>query len=600
MSCRLPALTLVLAIFSASIACAQPKNRVPQLTSLIKNAGTDSLKVLYLGELADHYYTYKLDLLGDSVLKQQLFTAENNRNKNLILSVLFSNVLNNINRWSSTETFERALKFIQKGLDFAKSIDREDYIALGHARLAELYRKKGDLENAFLHANMGIATAQNIVGDSIRAVATIQLADVYLDQHQSLVAFKTYNNAYELALKDKNDNLLSAIYTKLSNLYKALGNNEIAKEYLFKSLDLHIFHNNVNGQIEDYLALVNLTDQKEYLDKATLLLKRTQSEKHKLMVHRLTFAYKILYTTPNEALDYFNATESLRSSYSNQGKHYVNWKIAEIYTFGTPPNFDSALHYYQLAEPHFETNVNASTQEDFFSGLANVYEINGYVDSAIARYQQTLRLSETLKNLDRMVGVNDKLSSLYRQKNDYKRAFEYAEQSRFLKDSMQLLNKERDVVLLEVDRENKKIAADQEQQRRDLLKKRNLQYMAITIAIAAFFLFLIVIGMFPVSKFTINMLSFFAFICLFEFIVLLIDSYLHKVTHGEPLKIWLVKIFLIALLVPCQHFLEHAMTHFLASEKLVLIRKHINLKRWGRRQKKATPLEVADSDITVL
>jgi hypothetical protein len=96
---------------------------------------------------------------------------------------------------------------------------------------------------------------------------------------------------------------------------------------------------------------------------------------------------------------------------------------------------------------------------------------------------------------------------------------------------------------------------------------------------------------------TIKMLSFFAFICLFEFIVLLIDSYLHKITHGEPLKIWLIKIFLIALLVPIQHFLEHGMVHFLASQRLLRMRQRLSLKRWITALKKPTPkVEVAKTD----
>jgi hypothetical protein len=133
-------------------------------------------------------------------------------------------------------------------------------------------------------------------------------------------------------------------------------------------------------------------------------------------------------------------------------------------------------------------------------------------------------------------------------------------------------------------------------------RKRNLQYMAITIAIAAFFFLMVLVGSFPVSRFTIKALSYFAFICLFEFIVLLIDSALHHATHGEPLKIWLVKIFLIALLVPLQHGLEHGLTRFLASRRLVKMRSRLSVRRWLTNMKKpvAGMENVIEQDTAVL
>ena len=137
---------------------------------------------------------------------------------------------------------------------------------------------------------------------------------------------------------------------------------------------------------------------------------------------------------------------------------------------------------------------------------------------------------------------------------------------------------QREVVLLEVERENKKHYKDIADQAANVLRIRNLQYIAISIAIAAFFMFMVLMGMLPVSKITIKMLGFFAFICLFEFIVLLIDNYLHKLTHGEPLKIWLIKIFLIAALVPFQHFLEHSVVRFLASQRLLRMRQQLSIK----------------------
>ncbi len=102
---------------------------------------------------------------------------------------------------------------------------------------------------------------------------------------------------------------------------------------------------------------------------------------------------------------------------------------------------------------------------------------------------------------------------------------------------------------------------------------------------------MLIIGMFPVSKLTIKILGYISFISLFEFIVLLIDTVLHKLTHGEPLKIWLIKIVLIAMLVPIQHFLEHRLIKYLESRKLMKARTKFTIKNLFQKTKKPAPVK---------
>jgi hypothetical protein len=70
-------------------------------------------------------------------------------------------------------------------------------------------------------------------------------------------------------------------------------------------------------------------------------------------------------------------------------------------------------------------------------------------------------------------------------------------------------------------------------------------------------------GKFKVKPWFIRTLGFISFILLFEFIILLIDHQLHVLTNGEPLPILLVKIVIIAFLLPFHHWLEHKVIHYL-------------------------------------
>ena len=186
---------------------------------------------------------------------------------------------------------------------------------------------------------------------------------------------------------------------------------------------------------------------------------------------------------------------------------------------------------------------------------------------AIGYYEKALALKSSANDPQQEASYASALSSLYEQEKDYKKAFYYAHQGTALNDTLQKLSNQRDIVLMEVDNAKKKHENELEliaQQRR---VKRNLQYMAFTVLITVFFFLLIVMGMLRISRITIKLLGYLGFISLFEFIVLLIDPFLKVITDDQPLKIWLLKILLIALLVPLQHSLEHRLVLFLQSRK---------------------------------
>jgi hypothetical protein len=84
------------------------------------------------------------------------------------------------------------------------------------------------------------------------------------------------------------------------------------------------------------------------------------------------------------------------------------------------------------------------------------------------------------------------------------------------------------------------------------------------------FTLLVLLGVFQVSEATIKLLGFFAFILLFEFIILIADTKIHHMTHGEPLPILAIKIVLIAILLPLHHWLEHKVVKYLTSRRLII------------------------------
>ncbi len=113
--------------------------------------------------------------------------------------------------------------------------------------------------------------------------------------------------------------------------------------------------------------------------------------------------------------------------------------------------------------------------------------------------------------------------------------------------------------------------------------------MLITIVVATAFLLMIMIGMFKVSTTIIRLMGFLSLLFFFEFIILLLDTWIHHLTHGEPWKIWLIKIGIISLLLPLHHFLEHKLIHYLLSRHLITVRSRFSISKLFKKKKKVLP-----------
>src|SRR5688572_15903329 len=110
-------------IISILLAFFQVAGQVPgekELLNRIATARTDEVRITALGELAELYSIYRDNKKADSVLGKQLLLAEVSQNQDLILKTVSGSTINNIANWSSKETFDRSMAFLQKTLNYAK------------------------------------------------------------------------------------------------------------------------------------------------------------------------------------------------------------------------------------------------------------------------------------------------------------------------------------------------------------------------------------------------------------------------------------------------------------------------------------------------
>lgn len=561
-------------LFSAVLFFSCSKNQTNDTDELVQQY----VKINKLILLADSFFVMENNEAADSVLQDALQLAEATRNQDIILRTLFYNTALNINANSTKERLDNYKVFINQGLEYATLYKRQDFIAYANANLAELYIAKGDLANALKAGNMAFSIAFSLKNDSCKIVTALQLGKVYENQKELVLAYKTYSNANDIANATTEKQLLPEVYHHIGGLYETLNKNEEAKEYYFKSLDLN--KNNIEGQIKDFIALGSIYDYKValvYLQKAIDLSNKTNNLRFKKKALMYLFSYKIINGNPKDALAFFNQHPLVGQVYANRGPKYLNWIIGEVYLYGN--ELDSAKYYFDKCISEFKDDYDKNAKINVLAENASIYQQLNMRQNAIEFYKETNDLSLQTANISNVISSAQHLKTLYEETGNYKEALFYANIQDKFKDTLGVMMKEREFATLEIENENKKRALDLKFEEQRIQKVHTLQYIGILISITLFFMgFIFLSGKNKFSSRAIEVIGFFAFIFLFEFITLILDSKIHHVTHGSPLKIWLIKIVIISFLLPLHHFIEEEAIHYLTSKKLIKTKERFNWK----------------------
>jgi hypothetical protein len=569
--------------------------------NLVRNcreATNDSDYIVKTGWLSDYYYANKNFLKGDSVIEKQIMRAEASLNRNLILIAYFENAGYRSTGTSTRSRSKNTEIYFKRALEYARANELTDYMAMAWSNLAALNSYDGNLDEAFKNADLGFTTALNTGNDSAKVICAIQLGNVYLQKSNIVTAFKKYTNANDIAVQSGNELLLPPVLNAIAGMYKKLNKDEIAKNYLFRSLAINKKRKNIDGQVSDYIFLAklsNYTAAKEYLQLAAQLADSIHSVALKIEAQKILFKYMLQEEKPSYVLAYLEAQPELRNVFINTGPDYLNWMVAEIYMYGGQS--DSALLFFRKAEGSFNSAYDLTSKKNFFGELAACLQQQKNIPAAISYYSKSFDLSKQTSDLSGLKNSANKLKDLYHQEGNFEKAFDYSLLYDHYKDSTDQLGKEKELALLEIGNETKRQQRDAELAEMQLQRKYNLQYMLITIVVATVFVLLLMIGMFKVSTFTIRLLGFFSLIFLFEFIILVLDKWIHSITHGEPWKSWLIKIGLISALLPIHHLLEHRLIRYLLSHHLIRIRGKLSGMNLFNKKKKPLPEQIPEGEV---
>ncbi|MBS1505607.1 MAG: hypothetical protein JSS79_03070 [Bacteroidetes bacterium] len=565
----------ILGCFLSVVAYAQDQATLDSLWLNLKKAKTTERQVKAYFDLAVSYFEFN-PKKSDSLAFEGQAAAEASRDRVLIVNAYLTDAARYLRNTSKKSNVEEARARALKALALSQREKNSELLVQCNNMLAKTYRISGDIAKALQANNEAIALLSEINNDSLKIQAYNSQGLSLSRKNDMVAAFKSYLLALTIAEQSKKTTLLVACYDILVNFYTSLPDYEKAKDYAFKILLENKKINNGQSLLSDYYRIANVYASAKdvkmclyYYDKLDHLADSLHNEDYKLMVK---FGKVNLYLNTNrfkEGYDLIRKSPEIFGVIKKQGMTYELDK-ANGYIQMMLGRYDSSIFYYKRAEPFYLTNASPQQKFYFFSQYAQLYRTMKLWDKAIACELIAKETVEATSNLENLSDAVQTLDSLYLMKGDFPTAYKYHNQYQTLKDSLQKLSREKDLQSLEIDNENKRKERAQLQAEEDLRKKHNLQYMGITIAIGVIFVVLVALGLFKVSPGVVKAMGFFAFIFLFEFIILILDNQIHHLTHGEPWKVLLIKIGLIAFLLPFHHWIEEKVVHYLIEKKLVL------------------------------
>lgn len=534
---------------------------------------------------------------ADKYGEEQIQIAERSRDKEAIVKAYTANGMRCGAMAGMLDYTSRAMDYYGKALAIAQKnhlSNKESFILLQEANLQ---LKVPDIDNASKLLDKASTIVMQNNDDSAHAVIAIVRGNIQLERNQKIDALRSFLSALRLADNIKNANLQRQSLLKLSGFYASIEDYDKAIDYYaeagtrledmdlktkigyyrtadVKALgDLYAAKKSYPLAIENYNQSIAMADSMNY-------------PPLKVPAYIGLLNVYILMKEPQKSLDFMSSENGRKlkeyltqvnfSAFIDQGYAIIYSELGQL---------DSAGKYFDRSADFFNSSTNVISKMNNYIHKAFYLKRRGNNQQAVDLLLQARTIATTNGQLEMGLEISKNLDTLYERLGDYRQSKVYSAEYFLLKDSLQTINKEKELSQVEAEDELKQVqklelaAAEKKRQR------NNLQYLAITLGIATIFLLLVVLGMFRVSARTIKILGFFAFLMFFEFVFLLFKKNIYAISHGEP---WIDLSFMIglaAILVPLHHWLEHKVLHYLtAKNKLTSVGETLR-ERFARKEK---------------
>jgi len=564
-------------IFCILSVFAQPQGETggaitDSLKKGLAKAQTAADKVRFLLSLAQ----LSLDpVVAGSYSTQAVEAAELSRDRRLMANAYLIKGKRYLNNSGLADNLDRAIGDLHRAEEIARASNLELLLEESYRQQSIAWHYKGDDQKAFAFSNQALSIAGNTENDTARVYAYISMGQAYLFMDEKLLSFRNFLEALSIAEKGGDEGLARYVYNYMERFYASIHEYSKAIDYGMKAYAYDRKVWNVFDVSADEYQLGDLFAQNKQEDLALKMYENAialaDTVHYDLLKLDPYFRIFNMYFNSHryvKGLEYLEAHQTVLDFLNKVGYRFY---VDQIYgmSFSEQGRFDSAEYYFRRAEPDMEKKANPGGHYDFYSAVGDYHIRRKDYPQAIAYYKKAFAVGEAIKDLDMQQSSAQLLDSIYGLTADYKSARFYNTRYHELKDSLRDMSKEADLLKLEVESDNQRRERLAREEEVRMERRHNVQYMGFTIGLVVLFIILVMLGWFAVPAGLIRALGFLSFIFLFEFIIMLADKSIARVTHEEPWKVLMIKIGLAAILVPLHHWLEHKVIHYLSHRKRV-------------------------------
>ncbi|MBK9457485.1 MAG: hypothetical protein IPO24_18855 [Bacteroidetes bacterium] len=581
---------------SSHKAYSLPKMDKAALEETIHHYNNKPEAIQALSELAEYYVTWEGNYqVADSLLNVGIEIAELTYNNTYLLQA-YANYLLVIDDYAYSNSVKT---IIDKLTSIYSQLKEPMEVWKSKIALANGYKLIFEMETARDYAYQALTTAIQLKDPEIILSTHLAVGVIQQNMNNNVEAIRNYLDALTIAEAEQDVVLRMKCYNQLSNFYNLIKAYDKAIQYKLKELEIAEHASNLDSsrimKLKFDLEIISFNNRKinekqlyKILDFAiahkNVDLKRdclVTLRSHLIKQNDFAQLHKLFH------VEYPEELESIRKSDT------TNYYRLQAFFSEYDGNIDSAKLFFEKAAMRINQSNDKLRKSSFYMRFGDFYERNGFHDDAIQQYRSAYLLAASMPYYEFMLEASGKLEKIHLGLSDYTNAYKYGNINRNITDSIRNLTQKEELMLIEI--ENEEVLREQrlEQGKEATRRRNNIQYTAITIIIATAFLLLLVMGGIKVSRTLIHSVAFLCFIFFFEFLILLFDTWIHHLTHGEPWKILAIKILLMCGLVPFHHMVEKNMIHYLTDDKETWLQKIFT------RRKKPVPAPIVEDNISV-
>ena len=384
-------------------------------------------------------------------------------------------LLNDLSLDHSYINTDEGIKYGEQCLELATKLAWKKGIAMANNSIGVNYKIRSDDPKALEYYFKALKLSEETGNKNGLANVTSNIGNVYAGRSDHHKALEYYFKALKLEEELENKNGIATVTDNIGLVYEHQGNYPKALEYLLKALKLDEELENKNG-----LASVNCNigvvykkqnDYPKALEYYFKGLKLEEAIGDKTGIANVTGNIGNIYNIQKDyprALEYLLKALKLGEELGNKfSVAAVTGNISTIYK--NQKNYTMAVEYSERALKLFEAlgskqgmAVNlCNIGEDYIAIIEDTSIKTGSVSNTIelpeSKYEPTasiprgkaallagaidylqrgLAILKEIKALENIQGCYDDLSEVYKLKGDYKKAMEYGDSSKTIKDSL--------------------------------------------------------------------------------------------------------------------------------------------------------------------